>query len=237
MTPKQHEAANVITSLRSDSSPKARGKRLKLLRNMAGLKLKDLSLKYKISISSLKFWESGYRTGLTTKGAQKIIAAMRDNGVHCDIDWLMHGVGMQPQIVDVYYGETAPEDAYVVSGGERTHYEVLTTEEIEHFYQHHENAVVAPVLDDGMEPYYMKGDSVGGIRVVDVTAIEAEIGKNCIIETEDQQICCRRFVKNVNADTYNLYCINPLTTVVEPTLYNVKIKSVAPIIRLWKHSQ
>jgi hypothetical protein len=60
------------------------------------------------------------------------------------------------------------------------------------------------------------------------------IGKDCIIETENGEILCRRIGNGNELSSYHLCALNNLTSVYPPNLYDVKIKSVAPISRVWK---
>ena len=203
---------------------------------MAGLRLKDISNKYGVGLSTLKFWENGYGNGLSKKGAAKIITIMRQNGVQCTLEWLLYGVGPKPQLQDVQYGKAQAGGDSLILREDAAKYEILVAEELELFCQHHANSVVMTVSDDGMQPYYSQGDRIGGLYVTTAVEIKAMAGKNCIVETIDQQILCRRFIKNPNTDLYNLFCVNPLTTVIEPILYNVGLTKIAPIIRVWKSS-
>ncbi|MEE9572748.1 MAG: helix-turn-helix transcriptional regulator [Candidatus Neomarinimicrobiota bacterium] len=223
-----------MSELQQNSSPLACGKRLKKLRNMAGLLLKDISNKYGVGLSTLKFWENGYGNGLSKKGAAKIITIIRQNGVQCTLEWLLYGVGPKPQLQDVQYGKGQVEGSSLILKEDAAKYEILVAQEIELFCQHHANSVIMTVSDDGMQPYYSQGDRIGGLYVTAAAEIAVMVGENCIVETADQQIFCRRFVKNPNADLFNLFCVNPLTTVIEPILYNMKLTKVAPIIRVWK---
>lgn len=214
------------------SSPLERGKRLKLLRSMTGLSKKEFCKKYKISSTSLHYWENAASNGISKKGALKVVKNLHMDGVHCTIAWLSHGLGIHPQFIDVRYAENITvsddQEALNISDIKIIHYE------IERFRQLNSGAIAFAIVDDGMDPFYRINDYVGGKR--QLTNFNRFIDQDCIIETEDKQLFCRRFAAGNLAGFYNLYCVNPKTSVYPPILYNVKIISVVPITRLWRRN-
>lgn len=213
------------------SSPQSRGKKLRTLRKMSGLTLNELADKYGIGVSTIKYWESAKNEGLSDKGAKKIITAMQKEGIQCSYMWLMHGVGLPPQFVNIQYSE-ASKQAFV-SDPNRMEEETAISHEISTFCDRINDAITLTVFDDGMEPLYTIGDSVGGKRFFGEN-LEKVIGKNCIIETADHQLLCRRIARGKSPEYFNLYCINPHTISSPPNLYNTQIISAAPIVRIWK---
>ncbi|MBU0744761.1 MAG: helix-turn-helix domain-containing protein [Gammaproteobacteria bacterium] len=213
------------------SSAKERGKRLRLVRKMSGLTLDELSSKYSFGISTIKYWECAKNQGLSSKGAKKIISAMQDEGVQCSYMWLMHGIGLPPQFLDVHYNKGDKTNI----GVDQANFEEEKSieHEIKLFCEKIIDAIALTVFDDGMEPFYSVSDGVGGKRLYGNELTKA-IGKNCIVETVDRQLLCRRVAEGNSPDNYNLYCINPGTVVSPPHLYDVKLLSAAPISRIWR---
>ncbi len=213
------------------SSAKERGRRLRLVRKMSGLTLDELSAKYNLGISTIKYWECAKNQGLSSKGAKKIILAMQKEGVQCSYMWLMHGIGLPPQFLDVRYHK----DIKVAEVVEHSVYEEekAIESEITLFCDKIQSAIALTLFDDGMEPLYTVSDSVGGKRLYGVDMIQA-VGKDCIAETADHQLLCRRVAQGNEPHNFNLYCINPNTLANPPHLYGVKLLSVAPISRVWK---
>jgi HTH-type transcriptional regulator, cell division transcriptional repressor len=212
------------------STPKSRGQRLRFLRKMSGLTLHKLAKKYDMGMSTIKYWECAINQGLSAKGAKKIVNAMHQEGIQCSFMWLMHGVGLAPQIIDVRYNN--PEfSRKELSLPE----EISIAHEIALFCEKIIDAVTLAVYDDGMEPLFSVGDNVGGKRLFGENIVNA-IGKNCIVETEENQILCRRISQGTNSGLFNLYCTNPHTAISPPNLYDVKLLSVAPVTRLWKRN-
>ena len=211
-------------------SPRERGERLRILRKMSGLTIHKLAEKYGVGSSTIKYWECGRDKGLSAKGARKIIESMRQEGVYCTFMWLMHGVGMHPQIIDVRQSASTKQVAAMNTTLEE---ETAISQEIHLFCSKTANAVTLVIYDDGMEPLYTIGDTIGGNRLP-MSEVAKAIGKNCIIETEDKQVICRRLARGNTPDAFILCSVNPQTTSLPPNLYDVKIISVAPISRVWK---
>jgi transcriptional regulator with XRE-family HTH domain len=213
------------------SSPKARGKRLRLVRKMSGLTLNELAKKYQLSISTIKYWECAKNQGLSSKGAKRIITAMQNQGVQCSYMWLMHGIGLPPQFLDVRFSDNTKKIPHI---NETTFEEEKTiSQEIALFCEKIVDAITLTVFDDGMEPVYSVGDGVGGKRLYGEELAKV-IGKNCIVETDDHQLLCRRVAQGSESDNFNLYCVNPYTAANPPHLYEIKLLSAAPISRVWK---
>jgi HTH-type transcriptional regulator, cell division transcriptional repressor len=214
----------------SKSSAKERGKRLRLIRKMSGLTLDELAKKYHFGISTVKYWECAKNQGLSPKGAKKIIIAMQNQGVQCSYMWLMHGIGLPPQFIDLRVAAQTKKPYIDQNSYEE---EKSIGQEISLFCEKIIDAISLNIFDDGMEPVYSVGDSIGGKRLYGNDLIKS-IGKNCIIETIDHQILCRRVARGNNNDSFNLYCLNPHTIANPPHIYDAKILSAAPISRVWK---
>lgn len=214
-------------------SSKMRGKRLRLIRKMSNLNLNDLADKYNFGISTIKYWECGKNQGLSSKGAKKIIKAMQSEGVQCSYAWLMDGIGLPPQFVDICLSNKAKQSD--LSDSNIYEEEISIDQEIALFCKSISNAITLNIIDDGMEPIYCYNHSVGGKRVYDQDLCSV-INKDCIVETEDNQILCRRIAQGNSKDSFNLYCINFNTRANPPNMYNIKLLSAAPISRIWKRS-
>lgn len=212
------------------ASPIERGNRLRVLRNMSGLTIHELAAKYGVGASTIKYWECAKSEGLSPKGAKKFIEAMANEGIYCSYMWLMHGVGIHPQYVDKRYGNSKKQiNPMNVSLEE----EMAIYREMDIFLKETDNAITLAIYDDSMEPFYFLGDTVGGNRLFGDDIIKA-FDRDCIIETEDRQVLCRRFTIGNEEERYTLCCLNPKTAVSPPNIYNSKIVSVAPISRVWK---
>jgi len=212
------------------SSPSERGKRLKTLRNMCGLTIQEFAKKYEIGASTLKYWESARSEGLSPKGAKKIIGAMLQEGVYSTFMWLMYGLGIHPQILDVQKSSAQKHLKAMESTFDE---EIAIADEVNLFLKHSHEAITLVVFDDAMEPIYTIGNTIGGIRLHGHDILMAT-GKDCIVETQNGEILCRKLARGNEPDSFHLCALSSLTTVFPPNLYDVKLKSAAPVIRIWK---
>jgi transcriptional regulator with XRE-family HTH domain len=218
-----------ITHTDVKSSAEARGKRLKSLRKMADLSRKALTIKYQISASTIQAWEDGKAGGLTAKGAQRIVAALREEGVYCTVDWLMHGVGQSPNLAERLYLRAAEPVREYSSSSIIPHAESVTRELLV-FRQLNHDTIDMIIIDDGMRPYYQVGDTIAGIRCRDINSIENCVGKDCIVELQNGEVLFRRLRAGSKHSQFHLQCINLDTLVKQPYRYDEILLSVAPVI-------
>lgn len=216
--------SKTATITKNQTAAVSRGKRLKSLRMMSGLSRKNLADKYNLSASTLQSWEDAKAGGLTDKGAKKIILALQAEGVQCTLDWLLYGVGKPPQLAARYSQEIREESAVYEASEEHA-----LVKELLIFRQYNPNAVDYMVADNGMEPFYQKGDYVAGRRRVGKD-IKVLIGKNCIVETKANEIYLRRLRQGSKENLYTLVCINLDTSVTDLVLYDCELKSAAGVI-------
>lgn len=209
--------------------PQQRGVRLRMLRKMSGLTIHKLAKKYAVGSSTIKYWECGRGEGLSVKGAEKMIMAVRQEGVYATIAWLMHGIGDNPRIVDMRQSTTTRQITTMSIKEE----EAAITNET-NLFKKNANAITLTITDDGMNPIYSIGDIVGGNCLTGLD-INKALGKNCIVETEDKKLLCRKLMLKGNSDFFVLCSLNPRTTANPTNLWDVKIRSAAPISRIWKH--
>jgi transcriptional regulator with XRE-family HTH domain len=211
------------------SSAEARGKRLKSLRKMADLSRKALTIKYLISASTIQAWEDGKAGGLTAKGAQRIVAALREEGVYCTVDWLMHGVGQSPYLAERLYLRAAEPMREYASSAIIPHAESITRELLV-FRELNYDAIDMVIIDEGMGPYYQVGDTIAGIRCRGNKTIENCVGKDCIVELQNGEVLFRRLRASSNHEHFHLQCINLDTLVKQPYRYDEVLLSAAPVI-------
>lgn len=88
-----------VEILDEKSTPEARAKRLRRVRNLANLSRKALCEDGLINVNTLKGWELGRYGGLPKDGAEKIIQRIAREGVHCTLDWLLHEIGPGPRLI------------------------------------------------------------------------------------------------------------------------------------------
>jgi transcriptional regulator with XRE-family HTH domain len=222
---------SVAEILDQKSTPEARGKRLKSLRMMAGLSRKALEDKYNVSASTMQSWEDAKAGGLTEKGARRAIEVFRQEGIRCAVDWLLFGIGLPPQLSDKLFQQHVQLQEELAGIRMEVSEERAIVNELLAFRQHNPDAVEFIVFDDGMAPFFMKGDYVAGKRRYN-EGIDHVVNMDCIVETKENEILLRRLKPGSKSSLYTLVCLNPISGVTEYALHDKEILSAAPVIWL-----
>jgi hypothetical protein len=213
------------------STPEARGRRLKQLRELTGTEGKPLTRaaierKYGLSARTLKNWEYGHGTGLTERGAREVINIYQKENIACSVPWLMDEKGSPPQRRPIALNHS-PMSVEIT--------DPISTISIEEkqFKSLHPEGITFEVKDDAMIPFYRPGDLVGGVRHY-AEDIDKLLDCDCIVEVKSGEVWLRRLHKSTVPGQYNLYAINPSTKTERPTLYGVEILAAAPVMRHWR---
>jgi DNA-binding transcriptional regulator YiaG len=201
------------------SSRSSRANRLKRLRKMTRKSRKAFSELYGISQGTLQNWETARFGGLTEKGAHIILKALKNEGIHCNFEWLMYGAGTGPNIGALLVPNDAPSKRTKTTS---------IDDDLNVFKQLNENTIHMYVNDDTMTPYYSKGELVAGI-IHKAEAIAQCIGHICIVKPIEwpQQIKLVR--KSSKENAYHLIALNPLTLDRHANLHDVELEFCAPI--------
>ncbi len=201
-----------------------RSVRLKAVRQLLSLTAEDFAKKYGIPLNTLKNWESPSRTTLTESGAMKLSMALKKDGIDCRVSWLLYGQGAEPtqafadsniKFTDLTFKEYAEK---------RSH-------EVEAFCKQYENAVFLTIEDGAMQPYYYKGDIVGGIWLprTECTTLDQ---RPYIIEQENHQLICRQLICREET-SFDAVATNQKSQAKPLLLENIKSTQFAPVLRLW----
>lgn len=209
---------------------KERGKRVRVVRSMSGLSIAEFAREIGVTDRAIIGWEGGKIGGLTEKGAEKIATVIKSFGVICSSVWLMHGMGTQPILTNEIYNKPIFSEI----NSTKNNKEIITPNsavknEIACFHKNNLSAVTLQIIDDSMEPFLHLNDIAGGKRLF-ANKIQKALHKNCILETEENQILCRYLTEGSMPNTFNLNCLNPKTSAQPITLNNVKLISAAPVI-------
>ncbi|HVV68736.1 MAG TPA: hypothetical protein VHE99_06875 [Gammaproteobacteria bacterium] len=200
------------------TSPETRGNRVRHIRQtLLRYTRRKFSQRFGIPAPTLQNWETGKYGGLTEKGALKLVAAFKEDGVPCSVEWLLYGIGVQP-------------------GGalqQTTHTDLPTSravaQELGLFRKLHPNTVDAILADDSMQPYLRPGDLVAGERYFG-TELSKAIDELCIIQLTSGEVLIRKFQNGQQPDQYILSCLDPKTQTQTQTLSADTVFSVAPIV-------
>ncbi len=207
----------------------ARGHRLRSARMLTGHSRKEFGEKLGISANTLTTWEAPREqiSGLTGKGAKRVISGLRKLGIDCSYDWLYNGIGTGLSVPN--YPDAASNPALDIPEPDWSD-SIKIIREIEYFKQIYNNSVVVAVMDDGLEPRFSMGDYVGGHWYENNELLEAE-GQHCIVETSEE-LTFTRLISSIDRDDKKCTstCTNPFTKVSQPTIYNEKINRIAKIV-------
>ncbi len=221
---------NELKTNDQNATAEARGKRLKIVRVMAGLPRREFEEKYGISASTIQSWEAAKAGGLTKKGVIRILEVLKQEGVFCTMDWLLSGVGVSPQPTGMRMPQMHEEPAshQVVDEEEVIEQELLA------FRALNPDTIDMQVVDDGMSPHFKQGDCVAG-KVRSNDAIRDTVGLDCIVQTANNQILLRRVKRCAQPDRYDLVCTNVNTSVAAHVIPGQALISSAPV--MWHRSR
>lgn len=218
----------------SPQSPKARGQRLRYIREeLLGFSRRKFAERHKdkkLTINNLQNMEDGRFKGMKIEHIELLIPALKDEGIQCSKRWLLEGIGDPPKFYS--YAESSLQDD---SGQGRPANLVLQTQsddiaiaaELRIFREYHFDAIDAVVSDAALEPCIFKGDYVAGIRYTG-EAIKEALNCFCIIQMQDGRVLTRKLMPGDTEGLYTLVGFKPNQK--KHTILNVKIFSAAPII-------
>ena len=191
-------------AIQDESGSKARARRLLCVREMSGLSRDKIQHRYGIARGTLQNWESARFGGLTVKGARSMIKAYLAEGIVCDLDWLLHGIGGGP----VYKNKDSilSQQADIQVAGMRswqTEDRGGVAQEILYFRNNSPNAIDMVVQDDAMSPFLNNGDYIGGHKVYQ-DDIQGLVGKHCIVQTTEYGLIVRLLQPS---NVLNRYCL------------------------------
>ena len=226
------------TSLSIDIQERAN--RLRYLRKMSHLSMKEFAQHCNLGLTTINYWEQGY-SSVTERGAQKVSKAMREEGIECSVIWLMTGYGEPPKVTDssklskLNYKNL--ESLSRISINEKKSDYPLENNEIKEelalFRKNYPEHLIYLIDNESMKPLYGPGDLVAGKKLTDKN-MELGHGADCIVELEARELLIRRVKIAHVANSYDLYVINSDASLEFPPLRNMKVLSLAPIIRIWK---
>jgi DNA-binding transcriptional regulator YiaG len=214
-----------------------RAHRLKFLRKMTRLSMKEFAQLCNLGLTTINYWEQGY-SSITERGAKKVIKALREEGIECSTVWLLSGLGIQPKITDpskltkINY-PPIEISSQIIQEENSDYLAGKIKEELNLFQTIYPDSLVHLINNESMMPLYCKGDIVAGKKLTGKN-MELANGIDCIVEIENDILEVRRVRIGHAANSFDLYVINPEASLELPPLRNIKINALAPIIRIWK---
>lgn len=168
----------------ANSSPKARGDRLRYLRT----RVLDYTIDEFANIvgkheATIRQWQSGKLSGLSEKGAKQIASKLREAGlIEVNETWLLEGIGLRPEIPPIS-GETSEELPPL-------------QKEINLFRLCHPNSTIMTISDYSLSPTLLPADKIGGIQVTP-DYIKAHKGQIYIIKTSEGNYLAKK-IESIN---------------------------------------
>jgi transcriptional regulator with XRE-family HTH domain len=217
-----------------------RANRLRFLRKMSHLSMKEFSQHCNLGLTTINYWEQGY-SSVTERGAQKVCKAMREEGIECSVIWLMTGYGEPPKVTDssklskLNY-KNLESLSRISINEKKSDYpmgNIEIKEELGLFRKNYPEHLIHLVDNESMKPLYGPGDLVAGKKLTEKN-MELAHGADCIVELKGRDLIIRRVKIGHVTDSFDLYVINSEASLEFLPLRNIKILSLAPIIRVWK---
>ncbi|WP_156792692.1 hypothetical protein [Rickettsiella massiliensis] len=233
-----------LMSVRNDATPSRlkksleiedRRQRLKFLRTLTGLSMKEFAQHCHLGLTTVNYWEQGY-SSITERGAKLISNAMQQEGIACTPIWLLYVIHpkLLSRISSPNYILFLFRKQYSLFKKKCFFYGCEKTKsELEFFQSHYPDHWVYFLQDESMSPLYHSGDIVAGKKITGKN-MELAHRADCIVEMPNNQLLIRRIQIASIKDRFNLYVINPEYSVELPPLRHVEIRSLAPIIRIFK---
>jgi transcriptional regulator with XRE-family HTH domain len=205
-----------------------RARRVKSLRKMTGLSRRKFAKEAGFAYSTLQHWEDP-EDGLPESTAREFLKVLPHFGIHCSYEWLMYGTGTTPEILNRLqsFVQQFPENH--VEKEKVSADTVQIAKELFVFMEQSSNSVNLRVPDNAMEPRFIAGELVAGIRKYGQD-IQNLVGQDCIVLVQGGDIYLRTILKGSLEGSYHLAPLNPKTYAAKPFLYNVELVSAAPII-------
>jgi len=219
--------------LENDDSLIAVGKRLNILRTMAGWDRDGLSRAANVSAASISYWENASGGVISAKSMGKLIEAFLTVGISCSEDWLRKGEGEKPFQPSQSQQNPLNEN---LAGQDISNFQF--NKEIAMFLsvetqKGRQEKIVTTIENSAMTPVFEKGDIVGGI-LLPAHSVDLSKEQMCIIKL-DGKLDVRRVKKGNSPSTFNLSyfsydqdCHFPLE------MNDVHLEHLAPIIRVWR---
>jgi hypothetical protein len=205
-----------------------KAKRLIYLVEFSRINRKKLCKDTGIKADTLYRWMNGQLQGIGPSGATSLLAKLRELGIVCSEDWLLYGEGLPPyRALAIENNLALPETPAPLDPAESAYENLLVfNKEIQFFQENNPNALGIFLKDNAMQPVFMAGDYVAGVRT---QQFEKLLGEFCLVQMEQSgEVLACRLEAGLN-NTFTLLCLNPNETRAM-VLLNQKLITAARII-------
>lgn len=219
---------------------KERAQRLKFLRKMSHLSMKEFAQLCNLGITTINYWEQGY-SNISERGARKVCQAISEEGIDCSTIWLLAGYGEAPRVIDSSklsklnyekFKSFSKSSINEKSSNYSTDNKEIK-EELAIFKKNYPEHLICLMGNESMKPLYNPGDLVAGKKLTGKNR-ELAHGADCIVELKESELMIRRVKIAQAVGSFDLFVINSDTSLEFPPLRNIDVIALAPIIRIWK---
>jgi len=215
---------NEANAASESDAKKKRAERLFTLRRMAGVNRPELATISAISVNTLTSWELARAGGLTLKGAQRVVDALKKCNVVCTTLWLLEGLGDKPYVADrgeISVRTPSTDESILLPEQEKIF------QEINYFCSINKNAIMLRVLDDSMLPHVRSGDILGGVLVPEhYNPLENEL----YLLRINQKLICRKLFRGDKRGTFTFKCTNEQASSTDLFIYNIIPEELAKVV-------
>lgn len=207
---------------------KARGKRLELLRVIAGLSEIEAAKITQVAPITYKDWEYG-KHPIPVRRIRYLLDMIRLEGLTCTIEWITDGVGEGPSKIQKF--EVREPQVYLRESVKPIGHqgEILQIQkELATFLQGYADAIDFTVQDDGMAPIFSPGDIVAGVKLYG-KEIKKIYGTPAIVTLDNGITMLRILHKGSASEKHTLLCSN-IASKEEQILHEVGLLNIAPVI-------
>ena len=199
----------------------ARANRLRVLRKITGHSRKAFALSHGISQGTLQNWETARFGGLTEKGARTVLQALKEEGVSCEFEWLMYGIGSGPDMnTKFHHPHTEPKEKKLFD------FQACREAQADVFQSMYTSTLKVNVEDDSMAPYHVEGQTVLGKLQNNLLLCDNLI---CIVDTKEYGTLLRLVRLQSKRLQVHLYATNLYSKQKYLALNKVTINQIAPV--------
>ncbi len=156
-------------------SERERGVRLRIARSLTLYSTRAaFCAKHGFIIQTIQMWELGENSP-SSRQLQRFVDALKQEGISCSKEWLLHGVGDPPLL-----GKPTTDDSPMqLSASDQVDREVQLFTSLS--ARRGIKAVVLTVANANMQPDFVETDRVGGYEVAEEN-IDTMVGQTCLIK-------------------------------------------------------
>lgn len=177
------------------------------------LSRREFSKRYNVHEQTLVSWEL-HNTSLTPSSIERLLHIFGQEGLPVTKEWLLEGQGLSPFLAGTKIVESEKETG------------------ISNFLRENPNSIVISIDDSAMSPFFEKGNFVGGLKIN--LEKDYKLGHPYIMTLSDGLQTVRVLYKGKQKGLYTLGCFNLFERLENPVFYDVPIKELYHIVRLWK---